>query len=742
MLLERLSPAKRTLLSADDVVLLSADHGGAHVELAKAEGPDKRRTFSMLAYTGVDFPRFWGRMVIDLAGVEAPESLAMLHEHHDEEPVAVATKCAIDDEGIHLTGHMLSNAKAREVVQNADEGLPYKASIGVRRIGGVEQVEEGAEAEVNGRTVIGPIEIWRRCRLFETSFINANPADLASEVEVMHQEVVSMDPKAKDALAQAGALTVDPETEKRLRAEGAKAEGERARSIRAAFPRWPKFAERMVREGVSLDEAKIKAADGVVAGKLKVAATAPKKGDKARLSASEQRELERLQEKAGYPGLGFDGRARQDGRSETTSHLMPEERARVEVGQDLRLKALFQPHTFEDQNLKKTITLSGEALYAKAIEYEHRLRSDGTPFYKAKTVDLVREEIAEHADPTHGPINYERLLQRWTAGERLAGSFGKSGPDYSKIVSKGFLGTFYMRFEQESSGIWAPKLSLRVDSNQEIETHRFLGLFPQLSEWLGGLREDVLPIYEMQQKNRLYRAGIRIDKNDFKFQKFGLINQRIGEGGAVAAEHWNQLLSDLIETNGKSYDGVAYFAATHTFDGGVTTWTNDLTVADYAALKVNDSTNPTPTEFASILVAIVPHMRKIKAANKQPINGGAQRFMLMVPQNMEGAAKAAVNLDRLNYGEGNPTANGVQGWNIEVVANPRLTSSTRIYIFRLDAPGNPPFIMQEPGPPEVLWQGPNSWLEWIAHAYGFGIESTRSAGYGGWECSVRATLST
>jgi phage major head subunit gpT-like protein len=663
----------------EDNIRLSGERG---VTLSSDVADAKR--FRMLAYTGVKVGRFWGDVVIDLKGIERDTKMAMLLEHNDNVPVGVADKHTLDQDGYWLEGSMLSNPDAARVVQNSKDGLPYKASIGIRFMK-TEDVAEGAETECNGQKLKGPVTVVRQSRLFETSFITCNPADLGTKAEVF--KGANMADVVKDEVAVKSPFEVVKERVAEFKAD-------------PVLGKRPEFASEAALSGKTLIEARADLSE------LLLKDIETKAGTDA------------LKAKAGSnSGAGFSP-SDQTGANRFVGQPL-EVRARIEVQENPILQEIFRG-TPDNR-------FSGEKLYETSLKYETRRRADGKLLYNPRTVADSARELKEEADGRFGPINSDRLS-----------SWGKSGADYSVITVKGFLGVFMQRFEDEISGIWAPRLGMRVESNQETETYRFLGMFPQLTEWLGGVREDNLPLFSFTLTNKLYRTGIAIDKQDFKFQKFGLITQKLGEAGAIVAEHWNELVTTLITGNGTAYDGQAFFATTHTLGGSSGTMTNALTSADYPELQVVNSNAPTADELNAIILAVGTHGRRFLANNGVPINGGMKSVIIMVPQHLESKALAAVRGARLNMGQDNPLGYG--NLTFEVIVNPRLTTLTDIFFFREDT-ANKPFILQEPGAPEVLFQGPGSHLEWLYHRFGYGIETTRAAGYGAWECAWRARMS-
>jgi hypothetical protein len=159
------------------------------VEWMQAEAADegKPKKFSTTAYTG-GMVRIsgWGNVVFDLAGIAPYAESVPILLHHDPRLIAGHT------ESINIRGTTIKLAgvisgvgpAAAEVLGNAKNGFPWKASIGVDPIPGkVEWVAEGASAKANGRTFKGPCAIIRGGHLMETSLLPI-PADSRSSVSI------------------------------------------------------------------------------------------------------------------------------------------------------------------------------------------------------------------------------------------------------------------------------------------------------------------------------------------------------------------------------------------------------------------------------------------------------------------------------------------------------------------------------------------------------------------------------
>jgi hypothetical protein len=707
----------RALLSGEDRsgVVLDANRGECVTKLGAADPATKKRRFEMLAYTGKRIFRLWGDMVIDAAGIERPDASPMLLEHVDAWPVGVADAHEVDGGNFKLKGYMLSNAEATKLVADMDEGCPYKASVGIRFVETTE-LEADAEAEVNGETLRGPLTIVRRCRLFETSFL-LNPADLDTEVSLLNAQ-------PRERTPQMTQPQVDEKVLEEIRAQAVHDLMEKSRLMAEAFPARPKFVQRMLLEGRSVQEAKALAYDG---SRKK----AERLAEELHEAKKAQKTARRLREDARMPasGIGFNAAERETGKADKLANLSPGARAKSELRKDPLMARLFE--SFRGRG--------GEALdpaktYARALALETKFRPDMRPLINPDQLERAAAVLRELCDGRFGVVNRDRLL----AGDaQRLGAF-KAGPDYAVITAKGFLGMFYPRFEDELAGVWANMVAFRSESSQETEIHRWLGLFPQMALWSNDRQATPMPTYSTTVTNLLYQAAIEVDKNDFRFQKFGLISQRLGEGGAVAAEHWNALATTLLEGNGNCYDGSAFYSSTHALGGQApATQQNDFTKNDAGAFNPADPNRPTVAEAVEVIQTLITYMRTFKYSNNQPANGGAKSFVIEVPPLMEANFAAAVAVDRLNFGQQNPLL--IQNYSVQVIPNARETVNNVVRCHRIDCM-NRTMILQEPGPPEVLFQGPGSYLEWFKHAYGYAIESTRALGLGDWLSGTRATL--
>lgn len=280
-------------------------------EAAKANGEqdddadedEGLRGFRATAYSGAKIDRWYGKLILDLAGGKLGTQhgkLPMLVNHRDEHVAGYADEIAIGEGPVELAGYLSSATDhGQKVAQLADEGFPWTMSVGVM-LNSIEDVQEGASADCNGESHPGPILIARQWDLIETSFITCNPADRDTDAEIMRasalQETVPMADPTKPNITSIEDLA-------RARDEAAKgaenAARERLAGLQQAFPDRPAFAMKCFIAGKSIVEAQ--AAESLLL-----------REELARLKAEPPRtDVSDLRRQAGVPAIGFSGPARE-----------------------------------------------------------------------------------------------------------------------------------------------------------------------------------------------------------------------------------------------------------------------------------------------------------------------------------------------------------------------------------------------------------------------------------------------
>ena len=311
----------------------------------------------------------------------------------------------------------------------------------------------------------------------------------------------------------------------------------------------------------------------------------------------------------------------------------------------------------------------------------------------------------------------------------------------SGLSSRAIIGEFYDRLQQNIGTEWLDAVSMLFTSDQASETYNWIGMSPAMREWIGGrhakgFRENGITI-----TNKDYEATLEVLVKELRRDKTGQILVRVRELADRTNAHWAKLLSTLI-INGESttcYDGQYFFDTDHS-EGDSGTQDNDLSV-DISALPCNQhgsTTAPSPEELELTILQMVQAILGFKDDQGEPMNEGARNFLVMVPVPFLAAAVAAIKNPVLTSGKTN-TIVTLPEFSVRPVANPRLTWTTKLAVYRTD--GNvKPFIRQEEVPVEIAAIAEGSELEFNEKKHHYGVSASRNVGYGYWQHACIATL--
>lgn len=308
------------------------------------------------------------------------------------------------------------------------------------------------------------------------------------------------------------------------------------------------------------------------------------------------------------------------------------------------------------------------------------------------------------------------------------------------LGSRGIIGKFFIALQQYTGLSWIDLVSALFDSDQESETYKWLGQSPVMREWIGGrqakgFRENGITIF-----NKKFEATMDMPVDWIRRDKTGQIQVRINEMAQRAVGHYGSLLSTLIlaGSSGLCYDGKAFFAATHV-EGDSGTQKNILTATEVAGLQVTTPTRPTITEAIAAILGVIAYMLGYKDDQAEPMNSEAKKFMVMTSVTLWPYLVHAV-LGQPSGAESNVIKElKAQGFEVSVVANPRLTYTTQFVTFRTDAPAKA-LIRQEEEKLTVGAKAEGSEYEFDNDAHQYGIKAIRNVGYGYWQYCSHATF--
>lgn len=324
---------------------------------------------------------------------------------------------------------------------------------------------------------------------------------------------------------------------------------------------------------------------------------------------------------------------------------------------------------------------------------------------------------------------------------------------YDVIGVKGVIGYYFQALEQYTGQSWTSRIANTFLSTQDTETYGGIGNVPQLREWLGGKQPNTFSEQSVKITNKDFESTIRIKNKDRRRDKTGQLSARMGELAQRALAHDAKLLSAIIDagsgtTVATAYDGKAMFATNHVV-GGSGTINNAISVT-IASLPTGDTTGshgsttaPSVGEMALSIMAGIKQIFGFKDDKGEPINEFANEFEIMVPVGLSDAAQAALTSVYLAQGMSNPTLiQASPSGNLvkrNLIVNPRLTSTTKFYIFRSDAPFKSLIVQTELAPMmKALAEGSDN--EFMNNEVLFSVEKSGNVGIGRFDQACQVTL--
>lgn len=226
-----------------------------------------------------------------------------------------------------------------------------------------------------------------------------------------------------------------------------------------------------------------------------------------------------------------------------------------------------------------------------------------------------------------------------------------------------------------------PRIASQYISTSMVEPFAILGSAPALSQFRGSLKISALPSFTMSVPNTLHKNGLEIKQSAVEGDQTGTIIRVAEQLGLRLSEYWDLIgckriisgstVGDAAKataaTSGiyapagsvtcKGDDGTAYnmvidalpfFSASHTFDGGVTTQSNNLASASGMPATIAgiqaQSVAVTAVQMATDMQYIMSQIRTIKDSAGVPMYptiDAKKDLKVIVPPILEPAARLA-----------------------------------------------------------------------------------------------------
>lgn len=329
-------PSSLQLVSPSGSVCLAAD--------AEGEAGSKKRKISMSpAYSGAPVSTWFGRMIVDLDGMELPKgNMALLQEHSPSQRAGVG-RPELKGGVLSVSGELLSNPVGDSIAQDAADGFPFQSSIGFD-INRWERIKDGDSKTVNGQEFAGPGYVVTKSTLRETSVV-ALGADGSTETQVFsrggtsmtfdHEEEVPMTPEEFAAK--------HPEAVAAWKREGEEASRAELGAMLEALPDRSGFVAAQFAAGATAKEIKVAAALAAEIGQ-EGAQLSAQATEAQTAQATAQQELAaakgKIQQLTRQPGVAFsaseDGQIQEPGDSDELSLTDEQLKARFAASRELQ----------------------------------------------------------------------------------------------------------------------------------------------------------------------------------------------------------------------------------------------------------------------------------------------------------------------------------------------------------------------------------------------------------------------
>jgi phage major head subunit gpT-like protein len=255
----------------------------------------------------------------------------------------------------------------------------------------------------------------------------------------------------------------------------------------------------------------------------------------------------------------------------------------------------------------------------------------------------------------------------------------------------------------------------------------WLQIFPQLREWFGDRKFNNYVANNLAFTPLLWELSMEISRSELEDDMHGIWlsmgPERISREVKLQPD---KLVSELLESNPATFDGVDFFSASHPVD-----FSNPNSPTTNSNVLLNSALS------ADNVQALRAQMTLLQGPDGIPLNFVPN--VIMVPPALEGLAKQIANAEfyptGLNYSSpgvtpgvaAGPVSNVYKGL-YEVVVNPYLTSTTRWYLL-CTSTGVSPLAWIERVPPQISYQvNPEDFMVFNRDKFAIGVRRRGVAG--------------
>jgi phage major head subunit gpT-like protein len=310
-----------------------------------------------------------------------------------------------------------------------------------------------------------------------------------------------------------------------------------------------------------------------------------------------------------------------------------------------------------------------------------------------------------------------------------------------RLSSRAISGAFFQALEAGRAESWLPSVSEKVISTQSAENYPFISSAPIFREFIGGRQVQGFVEHEFSIANRHFESTIELKASEIRRDKTQQIKTRIADLARSAAQHPHRLISSLINSGASSlcYDGQYFFDTDHP-QGNSDAQSNivdvDITTTGVPLAQQGLVTAPSAWTLACAIATAVSRFFTLKDDRGEPMNSGAKKFLVMLPNNFL-AAQMQLGVAKFAFDIPNPLA--ALKYEFDFHVNPRLVADDAFTIFRTDGTVKP-FIWQVETEIAFKSKGEDSEYAFDNAAVQFGVDQWCNAAYGYYQEAILCRL--
>jgi phage major head subunit gpT-like protein len=261
------------------------------------------------------------------------------------------------------------------------------------------------------------------------------------------------------------------------------------------------------------------------------------------------------------------------------------------------------------------------------------------------------------------------------------------------------------------------KFTTTVPSSTLIETYGWMTQLASLREWIGPRLVSNLNEASYTLTNKKFELTYGVGRDEIEDETLGIYSTLFQDMGDSAKRWPDQIVKTALQagTSATTFDGVAFFAATHPLNPAG-----------------NQSNNFTGTALSAANYATTrAAMAAYTGADGEVM--GVQPNLLIVPPQLEATARTILNAELIGGGDTNVWRNSAELLVIPQLAN----AATTWYLADVSRPIKPLIFQQRKAPEFASRTDIDSDNVFHQDKFEFGVNSRGAAGYSLWFLMAR-----